>query len=426
MPPTAGSKVARALRLAAAAAALGGVAVYAAESLVICADLVWQMRLPRDFDRRSRLDVLDDLRAQGVDAVTNPPTHVFLLDTRGATRTSRFAIDGRELLPLGGISRRTSVVCNETGQYLILRTDQYGFNNPPDVWRMSHISIAAVGDSFTHGDCVTPAESYMGRIRTAYPATINLGRTSNGPLFELAALKEYLPALKPERVLWFFFENDIEDVQDERDSTVLMRYLRDDRFSQNLPARQDDIDRAVSAFIGDREREQRKRVADANRFFERARLFLTAARTTRLLRDTRLQLFGEPDARVLSDTDWQVFDDIIAKANDIVRSWGGRLHFVYLPTLRRFGVPERERLDFRTRLPRDYVDNLHARVLQIARKHALPITDLTPAFDERPNARHELYSPIFHYTPEGNRLVANAVLADLSQEMTVRARHGEH
>lgn len=159
---------------------LGGVAVYAAESLVICADLIWQMRLPRDFDRRRRLEVLDDLRAQGIDAVTNPPTHVFLLQTRGASRISPFAIDGRELLPLGGISRRTSVVCNENGQYLILRTDQYGFNNPADAWRMSNISIAAVGDSFTHGDCVNPADSYMGRIRAAFPATINLGRTSNG------------------------------------------------------------------------------------------------------------------------------------------------------------------------------------------------------------------------------------------------------
>ena len=425
----AGSKLASVVRLAATTAMLGVLAVYAAESLFIGSELIQQLRLPGDFDRRTRLEVLDDLRARGVDAVSNPPTHVFLLEHRGGKRVSPFTIDGREFLPLSGMARRTSVVCNESGRYLILQTDQYGFNNPPDVWRMSNISIAAVGDSFTHGDCVDPAGSYMARIRRAYPATINLGRTSNGPLFELAALKEYLPAVKPEHVLWFFFENDIEDVQFERESAVLMRYVRDDQFSQNLPARQDDIDREVAAFAGDRERQQRKRMADANRLTERALPFLTAVRTRTFLRDSRLDLFGEPDAAILSDADWQLFDDVIAKAHDVVRSWGGTLHFVYLPTIRRFGVPERARMDFRTRLPKEYVDNLHARVLQIARKHALPITDLTAAFEARPNARHELFSPIFHYSSEGNRLVAEAVLPGLSQEMTasdLRRRHGDH
>jgi hypothetical protein len=40
------------------------------------------------------------------------------------------------------------------------------------------------------------------------------------------------------------------------------------------------------------------------------------------------------------------------------------MHFVYLPTLRRFGSPIGIRLDFRTMIPRDCANALHARVLQ--------------------------------------------------------------
>src|SRR5262249_42400175 len=147
-----------------------GIAIYMVEGLFIFSDFMEQMKLPRDFDRRTRLDVLSDLRKTGVDAVTNPPTHTFLLERKGGKLVSAFQSGGREFLPLSGMAHRTSVVCNEDGRYLIMQTDQYGFNNPPEVWNLPRISIAAVGDSFTHGDCVDSSESYMARIRKYYPA----------------------------------------------------------------------------------------------------------------------------------------------------------------------------------------------------------------------------------------------------------------
>jgi hypothetical protein len=405
-----------AARRAVAVAVFAVSAVYAAEALTVGYEFARQLRLSRDVDRRTRLEVLDDLRHSGVDATTSPPSHLFLRDGEHGSKVSVFTSGGQEFLPVAGIANRTAVVCNENGHYVINRADRYGFNNPPAVWDMSPIAIAAVGDSFTYGLCVDTADSYIGRIRERYPATINVGNTSNGPLFELAALREYLPAVKPELVLWFFFENDIEDIQFERQDAVLMRYLREPHFTQHLRERQAEIDRLVAGLVDDREREARQRAADAARFSERARMFLTLSRISDLLRESRQNLFGEPDARVLNDEDWTLFDDILAGADATVKAWGGRIHFVYLPTLRRFGTPIGIRLDFRTMLPKDYLDRLHSRVLAIARRHAFPITDLTAAFEGHGHARRDLFSPVFHYSREGNRLVADAVLAAISAD----------
>ena len=203
----------------------------------------------------------------------SPTSHVLLRDRGDGSRISVVTSGEQEFLPLGGVAGRPSVVCNESGTYLIVRPDRYGFNNPPAVWDLTPMRIAGVGDSFTFGLCVETPDSFMGLIRNVYPATVNLGITSNGPLLELATLKEYLPAVKPQLVLWFF-ENDIEDIQFERADAVLMRYVRDDGFTQHLRERQPDIDRLLTAFFVDRETQARQRVAAAGRLSVRLREFV--------------------------------------------------------------------------------------------------------------------------------------------------------
>ena len=71
----------------------------------------------------------------------------------------------------------------------------------------------------------------------------------SGPLFALAQIKEYLPALKPKKiVLWFYYEgNDLSDLKVEQQSRLLRRYM-EDGFTQNLFDRQTDIDRALTEY----------------------------------------------------------------------------------------------------------------------------------------------------------------------------------
>ena len=200
-----------------------------------------------EVDTRNWVEVVAELRTQGVDAVPfiSPPNNLFIKQPDGELKSS-INIRGEEVIPLGAVSNKMTVLCNENGQWVTYPSDEHGFNNPSEIWRSNHVKIAALGDSFTQGYCVPTEQSFVGLIRQHVPAILNLGIAGNGPLLMLATVKEYLPLFKPEVTLWFYFEgNDLLNLHDEQKSRILMRYLKGD-FKQGLLTRQDDIDQTLT------------------------------------------------------------------------------------------------------------------------------------------------------------------------------------
>lgn len=191
-----------------------------------------------EYDKRTRLEVIEDLIAEGVSAV---PT-VFpqaLLKSIGSSEK-----DINALFPLGGISNRTTVYGNESGKYLIYKSDRYGFNNPDNQWNSQPIEWLLLGDSFAHGAQVQPGQEIAGQIRSITGnRAINLGIRGNGPLVEYATLVEYGKAVNASKVLWIYFEgNDlVEDLEREKNNPLLMQYMKNG-FSQSLLDRQKEID----------------------------------------------------------------------------------------------------------------------------------------------------------------------------------------
>ena len=120
------------------------------------------------------------------------------------------------LLPLGGISNKTTVGENENGRRMIYLSDRYGFNNPDSEWDAKEVEWLLTGDSFAEGEAVQPGEDIAGQIRAiTHQSSINLGRAGNGPLMELAELIEYAGAVKPRIVLWIYYGNDQNDLYKE-------------------------------------------------------------------------------------------------------------------------------------------------------------------------------------------------------------------
>ena len=76
-----------------------------------------------EFDERTILEVTEDLIAEGIDAVPYGSN----LGMRQQT-----VMKPELLLPLGGISNKTTVIPNESGQHGIYKSDRYGFNNPDE------------------------------------------------------------------------------------------------------------------------------------------------------------------------------------------------------------------------------------------------------------------------------------------------------
>ena len=202
------------------------------------------------------------LRKRGIDAVPiiTSANHLFVTQPDGSIK-SAINIEGTEVIPLGSISNKVTVLCNESGSWIAYTSDKHGFNNPSETWRSGQIDVAALGDSFAQGYCVSADRNFVTLIRRGYPATLNLGMAGNGPLLMLATLKEYLPRLAPKIVLWFYYEgNDLTDLQTERKSSVLMRYLKDD-FNQGLLERQSEVDQALTNQIDREEALERAREA---------------------------------------------------------------------------------------------------------------------------------------------------------------------
>ena len=343
-------------------------------------------------DTRSVRDVVHDLRGEGRQAYPVLSGRTLLSAQPGGGLHSRIATDGRETLPLGGIADALTVYCNEGGAYLIYTSDEHGFHNPSGVWTRPQLDIAAVGDSFTHGACVTSNENMVARVRGEFPATLNLGMAGNGPLTELAAIKEYLPSRRPRVVLWFYYEgNDVsKDIFIEREAEILTAYLGQD-FAQGLEARQPAIDDALRTEV-----EAAYDAAPAE----------AAAPTPQPIRVKDVLLVRHlRDALgiAVGNADIPLFRRVMSEANRTVSSWGGRLYFVYLPGQARY-------LGLGGQIAQS---GLRTRVLATVHDLGIPIIDIDAAFSATPTPQNLFQG---HFTPEGYRIAADAILARLAAD----------
>jgi hypothetical protein len=136
---------------------------------------------------------------------------------------------------------------------MIYKSDRYGFNNPDSEWDNKEIEFFIVGDSFVHGMAVNRPNDISSVLREiSGKNVINVGYSGNGPLIEYASLKEYLyfnKNLRAKKILWIYFDNDIDGLTYELFSKRLRNYLKDDEYSQNLLKKQSQIDELARSQI---------------------------------------------------------------------------------------------------------------------------------------------------------------------------------
>jgi hypothetical protein len=106
-------------------------------------------------------------------------------------------------LPLSHVANATVVECNEGGEHLIYRTDEFGFNNPPGLVAAGRIDVAIVGESHALGHCVSPGRSTADLIRDVYPRTANFALADTRSIAQLASVREYVEPFQPGAVIWF-------------------------------------------------------------------------------------------------------------------------------------------------------------------------------------------------------------------------------
>ena len=236
-------------------------------------------------------------------------------------------------------------------------------------------------------------------LRNVYPKTLNLGSAGAGPLIEPAILKEYVAELKPQVVLWFYYEgNDLSELTQEYDmAPTLRRYLESD-FRQGLDSKQESVDRGLKLIVNS------ELAAPEGR--PRTRRSLLGTLLLRELRHRILSLSGWKEECSVPAATTALFDRVLNDAKRYVNLWEGDLYFVYLPSPDSGNGCNYRLPDFKYR----------DQVISIAKNNGIPVIDLTDVFRDHPDPA-SLWAMRMprnhHYNDAGYELVADQIVKRL-------------
>lgn len=317
------------------------------------------------WDKRSRKEIYKDLKKinKKITLSIGPANHI----------NKNYSI-----FPLAGISNSKTIACNENGYYSFYKSDRFGFNNPDNEWDKKKVEYLLVGDSFTHGACVDRPHDIGSALRKlSKKSVLNLGQGWNGPLIEYATLREYLDN-NVRKVLWIYFEgNDLQDLENEIDSKILIKYLNNLSFNQDLKNKQIEIDNILKEYV---ENEKEKEFSEIY-FFD----FLKVS-NLRILITSFLKSYSTSN-----------FEEIIYLANDFVTKKNSKLYFVYLPTYYRYSLP--------------YFKNEYHSVKKIVNKLGIPFIDIhLEVFENEKNPLNLFpFGQFGHYNTEGYKKISNVI-----------------
>jgi hypothetical protein len=289
---------------------------------------------------------------------------------------------------LGGIPRELVLLCSKDGKRIVYTADRFGFNNPDSLYD-GQVDNIIVGDSFIEGMCLEPGKDVVSQLRKSYPASSAMGTRGSGPLQELAIVGRFGPVLKPRNVIVAFFEgNDWENLSNEFKIPWLQEALEPgtDFGSQAVPPVTLEKARGVI----------RDRAKTPVTYWD------ILWRTELVRNFVALQQVGTalgvayPKAALPQP----IYRDVLARANETTRSWGGKLTLIYIPRVDRYkGI-----------LPRDFVfDQVRSQVLSAATDLKIDVIDLVALFQQDPDPR-TLYAGDAHLSDRGAAVVAQAIV----------------
>ncbi len=324
------------------------------------------------------------------------------------------------LVPLGGVAHVPTVFCREGGDFLSYLSDRFGFPNADALWNEPEVDLAVVGDSFAQGACVPTPSNIPSQLAKTFPRTLNMGSFGNGPLGNLATIREYLPAVKPKIVLWLYVPNDLGiDLGIERGSDILRRYLLPG-YTQSLRQRQPEVDSALKPFLAAR---LTREMQEEPTLVRRGRDHLTGLNLRHWLKLKLDAALRPPPAAEPAVMDYEraggpgpvllkMHDEALAAARDTVRSWGGQLRFVLVPDSRMFAgrKPRPGAMP-----PEVYKTQLLARVAALG----IPTIDLHETFAAlpRPLERYVALGGYYgHFDETGYAMAAEAIRIALAYD----------
>ncbi len=321
----------------------------------------------KNWDRRSKLKIFKDLKK-----INN--------NVSMAVYPSYFIEKNYSIFPLSGISNSETIVCNENGYFSIYKSDRYGFNNPDKEWDSKKIEYLIAGDSFAHGFCVNRPNDIGSILRNlSQKPVINLGYGGSGPLMQYATLREYLN-VNVKKVLWIYYEgNDLSNLEKEIEDKILINYLEDKTFNQNLKSRQNEINTLVKKLL------DKKEIS-----FDLVKIikFYNLRKLLNLAKDPPPEFEPTPPKQ---------FKKILKLAKDLTEKNNSKLYFVYLPEYNRYKTK--------------YDDTNYNLIKNIITKLGIPFIDIHDEIFKKEKSPTRLFpfKSYGHFNKEGYKKVSTTI-----------------
>lgn len=265
---------------------------------------IYEEKYDKKYDTRNRFQIYKDLNKKEKFVVSvNPQKY-------------------KEIYSLSGISKAKTIHCNESGYYSIFNSDRYGFNNPDSEWDANEIEYLLVGDSYALGACINRPNDIASVLRKLSKKNVlNLGYDGNGPLKEYATLREYLnPNVK--NILWIYYEgNDLDDIDEELNSKILVNYLKNEKFSQKLISKQKIIDNFAMIQIDNEKKIYTKKI-----IFNFIKLY-----NTRGILNKFISKSFRPKDKIYGYRLTKKFENILILAKNLAIKNNSNFYFVYIP-----------------------------------------------------------------------------------------------
>jgi hypothetical protein len=349
-----------------------------------------------DYDQRTKFEIYSDLKEEDPNIVVSPPPVHFK--------------DGLNFnyAPLSGIANSRTIHCNENGYFSIYQSDRYGFNNPDKEWDKMEIDYLLVGDSMVRGACVNEPNTFSGNLKKLTNnknGILNLGQTGNGPLRQYATLREYLPHKNVKRVIWFYSEgNDLKELSEEINHQILLQYLKNQNFSQDLILKNSEIQKLLLSELSIVEKILKK-----NSLFEKKnkRNYLIDFLILKKIRIHFVESFLNKHKEKNYIFMKKDFENIINLSKQLIKDNNSRFYFVYLPLYTRFQLNKNEDNNFKN----------YNEIIQIVEDLDIPLIDIKKELFDNIKDPLKLFpfGAAGHYNAKGFDLVSKKIYDKINQ-----------
>ena len=277
---------------------------------------LYKKKTGNEYDTRSRIEIYRDYKK-----IDNKSSIcIFPIE---------YVDDNFSIFFLSGKSNSNTICCNENGYFSIYQSDRYGFNNPDEEWDEDEIEYLLLGDSFAAGACVNRPDDISSILRNiSNKSVLSLAQGGNGPLIEYALLREYLNS-NVKKVLWIYYEgNDLTDFYVEKKNDILINYINDLDFKQNLKFKQNQINDLVTSVINHEDKTYDEIMEKSSSFKYIFKKFIKIFNTRHLIFHVNKSISAK-----LSE-----FRNILQLTKELTKKNNSRLYFVYLPEYNRYKI----------------------------------------------------------------------------------------